>query len=94
MNIREDSKKIVQHFLEKAIEYGDFDLSSTNDTFSYNSLAETLGLESGRYCRVCCLYLRGQSHIVTFAKKEDDNIYNVRRSIRLLSSAVDFLESD
>lgn len=50
MSIRDDSKKIIRFFLSKVIECGDLD---EYIDFNYESLANTLGLESAKHCRVC-----------------------------------------
>lgn len=95
MNIRDDSKKIVCYFLEQAVEWGDLDTQSSGKLFSYNTLAETLSLKDGRYCRVCCQYLREHGYITTHAKEDEpkEDELNIQRSVHLFSSAIDFLES-
>lgn len=93
MHIREDSKKIVRCFLEKAIEYGDLDLDSSGILFSYNGLAEALSLKDGKYCRICCQYLREHGYLVTHAKENGNDELSIQRSVRLSSSAIDFLET-
>lgn len=93
MSIREDCKKIVAYFLEKAIDCGDLNIDTNAVTFSYNDLAEKLNLKSGKYCRVCCQYLSGHGYITTHSTEESNNIFCIRRSIRLSCNAIDFLES-
>lgn len=83
MGIRKDSKKIISYYLAAAIECGELE-----DRFllQYDKLAEVLDLQSGKYCRICCIYLRDMGYI---------NIYNDKNSryLNLRSTAIDFLEA-
>lgn len=93
MGIREDCKKIVRYFLEKAIEYGSLDMDESGILFSYNSLAEALAFKDGKYCCICFQYLREHGYIATDTKERAADKLGVQRSVRLSSSAIDFLES-
>lgn len=95
VNIPEDSKKIVRYFLEKAVEYGDLDMISSDFWFSYDSLASTLGFKDVKYCRICCQYLTGHAYIkIATQRKENSTDENsIQRCVRLSSSAIDFLET-
>ena len=95
MSIPEDSKKIVRYFLDKAVEYGDLDMISSDFRFSYDSLASALDLKDGKYCCICCQYLTGHGYVdVKAQRKESDTDKNsVQRCVRLFSSAIDFLET-
>lgn len=86
MSIREDSKKIIQHFLEKAIECGSLDAFFE---FQYAELAQVLNFKDEKYCRVCCQYLSGMKYISIGRGKYDEH-----PSIRLSALAIDFLETN
>ena len=90
MGIRNDSQKIVQYFLTKAIEYGDL---RQQITFQYDTLAATLGLESGNYCRVCCQYLKDLGYISLYAERDKTNPNSNDYRTSLTGRAIDFLES-
>lgn len=95
MSIRNDSKKIVNYFLEKAVECGDLDMFSSNFSFSYDSLATTLDLKDGKYCRICCQYLVSHGYITVNTKEEEyTDVLSVQRRASLSGSAIDFLETD
>lgn len=85
MSIREDSKKIIRHFLEKAIENGNLLAQFSVD---FKALAEDLSFESAGYCRVCCQYLRDSGRILLTPQKNE-----TPSLITLNASAIDFLES-
>ena len=93
MGIREDSKRIVRYFLEKAIEIGDLDLCSSDFSFSYNSLAKDLELKSEKYCRICCQYLREHECIETHSIEKASDNFSTQRHVCLLAKAIDFLET-
>lgn len=82
MSIHEDSKKIISYFLNKAIECGDL---HEQFPIQYDELAETLGFSNGKYCHVCCQYLKDMGHI-KIIKSEP-------LSIEVVGRAIDFLES-
>lgn len=82
MNIHEDSKKIIRYFLDKAIECGDL---RKQFPIQYDELAETLGFSNGKYCRVCCQYLKDMGYII-FTK-------STTIKIQVVGRAIDFLES-
>jgi len=89
MDIQNDSRKIVHHFLEKVIEFGDF---QAQFTFQFDALAAELGLQSGNYCRVCCQYLRKSGYVSIYsADTKGPDGKDLRITIE--PKAVDFLES-
>ena len=82
MNIREDSKKIVRYFLEKAIDCGNLTEPFQVD---YGALAKELNLKSGNYCCVCCAYLATTGRASLSIGDEADRL-------ALNGYAVDFIE--
>ena len=84
MSIREDSKKIIRHFLSKAIECGNLVASFP---LEYSELTRELNLESENYCRVCCNYLTGKRYIAIRFR------FDKPETITLDAQAIDFLES-
>lgn len=80
MDIREDSKKIVQMLLTAAVEQGDLRI---NFRIDYSKIAQDLGWASENYCRICFLYLVDK-HILT--------PYKDAGYIQLYAAAVDFLD--
>ena len=85
MGIRENSKKIVQYYLDQVIKQGNL---HTRFLVQFDVLANALSLESAEYCRVCCQYLLQKGCLKVFEESAD------ARSIELHSSAIDFLEQD
>lgn len=85
MSIRADSKKIIQYFLEKAIECG-----ALNEFFplQYAELAQVLNFKDEKYCRVCCQYLNRMNYININRSKYDEHL-----NISLNAPAIDFLET-
>lgn len=92
MSIREDSKKIVRYFLDKAIACGDLCLD--DERFSYNDLAATLGLQNGEYCRVCFQYLVGHGYLDAPSRENSMDVLSSKRSVLLFYRAIDFLEEN
>lgn len=54
MSIREDSKKIIQFLLRRAIEHGTM---QDRLAITFEALANETHLENEKYCRICCEYL-------------------------------------
>lgn len=90
VSVRDDSKKIIQHFLEHAIECGDL---RQEFRFQYNALSVMLSLQDGNYCRVCCQYLKEQGYIYLDSCADEDDPDNKDMAIHLKACAIDFLES-
>ena len=90
MSVRDDSKKIICHFLKMAIECGDLEQEFC---FQYDSLATTVNLQSREYCRVCCQYLKGCCciNLKKCASKSDPDSKDMK--ISLSARAIDFLET-
>lgn len=80
MSIHEDSKKIIRYFLDKAIECGNL---REQFPIQYGELAKTLGFSNGKYCRVCCQYLKDMGYIKIIKPI----------GIEVVGRAIDFLES-
>ena len=85
MSIREDSKKIIRHFLEMVIECGELDKFFS---LQYAELAQVLNFKDEKYCRVCCQYLDRMMYISIKRRKNDECLI-----IQLNASAIDFLET-
>lgn len=85
MCIRDDSKKIIRHYLAKAIECGTLD-----ELFplQYDELAQALCFNNTNYCRVCCQYLKGMGYIIISTSRKDECL-----KISLRAPAIDFLET-
>ena len=85
MSIRDDSKKIILHFLAQAIECGTLD-----ELFplQYDELAQAIGLKDRNYCRVCCQYLAGKGCISIHPARK-----NEYTKVSLHAAAIDFLET-
>lgn len=79
MDIREDSKKIVQMLLNIAVEQGDLKI---NFPINYRKITQDLGWASENYCRICFLYLADKRILTPY---KDAGI------VQLHASAVDFL---
>lgn len=84
MSVLVDSKKIIQHFLSKAIECGELEESFP---LQYDELAQTLNFPGKNYCRVCCQYLKRMEYINIRRPKKDECL-----EISLNAIAIDFLE--
>ena len=82
--INTDSKKIVSYLLEQVLSVGDL---RQDFTICYKTLANELGLQNERYCRVCCQYLHRLNYIELF--KDQNKNYKVR----LTAKGIDFLEN-
>lgn len=80
MNIRKDSKKIVQMLLECAVQQEDLFIDFEID---YDRIAADLGLESASYCKICFMYLANSGFLIP---------YKEAGRIEIRVSAVDFLE--
>ena len=89
MSVRDDSRKILQHFLTKAIECGDL---RQEFRFQYADLATTLNLHSSGYCRVCCQYLKDCSCIKLSSCASEKDPDSKDMEISLSARAIDFLE--
>ena len=63
MDIRGDSKRIVQMLLNVAVEQGDFRIDFQID---FPKIAQELRLESENYCRICFLYLANKGIITPY----------------------------
>lgn len=79
MDIRSDSKKIVQMLLNVAVEQGNFRIDFQID---FGEITQELGLKSENYCRICFLYLADKGILAP---------YREAGCIQLHASAVDFL---
>lgn len=89
MDIRNDSKKIIQFFLLKVIERGDL---IEPIVFQYGDLAKELELESEKYCRVCCQYLCERGYIGLHSCRDRSNPQSKDMQMILGAAAIDFLE--
>lgn len=90
MNIREDSKKIIQFFLKQAIKCGDL---RREFLFQYDDLSVKMNLQDGNYCRVCCQYLNELGYIHLYSCASESNPDCKDMEIRIEARAIDFLES-
>lgn len=79
MDIRGDSKRIVQMLLNAAVEQGKFDIDFQ---INYSEIAQELGLKNENYCRICFLYLADKGILVP---------YKQAGCVHLHAAAVDFL---
>lgn len=82
MNIKQDSKKIVQHILNHIVKYG---LWEAAIPLHYNELVESLNMETENYCKICVSYLVEKGYI-------KNKIVNGNSIFSITASGIDFLD--
>lgn len=78
MDVRGDSKRIVQMLLNAAVEQGDLRI---NYPIDLGKIVQELGLKNENYCRICFLYLSDKRFLT---------LYKDAGYIQIHAAAVDF----